>query len=310
LPQARHFLPSCGVTETRYLIGNAGFPGEMRAAVWHDNCICVRRQFEPEAGMTAQGIGGTYRAGLMQRLFGKADQDQNQLVNATELAGVMSGDDTAKRAAAIIAANDADGDGQLTVGELSTGKFAPETLAGLLSIQEYAEADRANRQADDQNAVDEFFAHADVDGDGKLSKDEFDAERTLRMAQSLDAGEAAPQHMFVALRGAADDGVITRDELMVGRRLADVAKAVWLNDPDLDPEFAARLKALQPQMAEPGTGAEPPAQSETPAPPAADTTTVLGDAVRSAELTQTLIARLIRQLEMASPTAPTQELSA
>jgi len=260
--------------------------------------------------MTTEGIGGTFRTGLLQRLFAKADQDQNHTVNATELAGIMSGDDTAKRAAAIVANRDLDGDGQLTMAELSTGSFAPETMAGLLKIQEYAEAGRADRQIDDSKAADEFFAHADIDGDGKLSKDEFDAERTLRMAQSLDAGETAPQHMFMVSRSAADDGVITRDELMVGRRLADVAKAVWLNDPDLDPELAAQLKALQPPLAEPGASAEPPAETETPAPPAADTTTALGKAVRNAELTQTLIARLIQQLEMASPAAPTQELSA
>ncbi|MCS6759186.1 MAG: EF-hand domain-containing protein [Candidatus Devosia euplotis] len=54
--------------------------------------------------------------------------------------------------------------------------------------------------------MDEFFAHTDVDGDGQLSKDEFDVERTLRMAQSLDAGETAAPHSL-PVRAIIDDGV-------------------------------------------------------------------------------------------------------
>ena len=252
--------------------------------------------------MTTQSIGGGLRAGLLQRLFDKVDQDKNQSIVASELAGVMSGDDTATRAAAIVARNDTDGDGQLTAAELSAGKLAPETLAGLLSAQEYAAADRKDRQADDRKAVDDFFAHADSDGDGNLSRDEFDAERTLRMAQSLDAGETAPQHMFVALRSATDGDVITKNEIAVARRLSDVVKPISPDDPDLDPEIAARLAALPHPL--------PPTEGATPAPAPVDTATAMGDAVRGAALTQTLIARLIRQLEMAVPAAPTADMTA
>ncbi|MCS6759185.1 MAG: hypothetical protein MO852_09415 [Candidatus Devosia euplotis] len=44
-------------------------------------------------------------------------------------------------------------------------------------------------------------------------------------------------------------------------------------------------------------------------PPPVDTAAALGDTARNAELAQTLIARLIRQLEMTAPTSPTQDLS-
>ena len=250
--------------------------------------------------MTTQSIGGGLQAGLLQRLFAKADQDQNQSVSAAELASLMSGKDTATRAAAIVVNRDLDSDGQLTMAELSTGKLAPETLSGLLSRQEYVAADRGGRLADDRNAVDDFFTQADSDGDGKLSKDELDAERTLRMARSLDDGEAAPQHMFGAMRGAADDGVITKDELLVGRRLIDIAKAVSADDPHLDPELAKRLPTLQ-RLKE---------DAETPQGPPEDTTTVLSNAVRSAELTQTLISRLLRQLELPRSSGSAQDLTA
>ncbi|MGB3339088.1 MAG: EF-hand domain-containing protein [Devosia sp.] len=222
------------------------------------------------------------------------------MIGAEELAGMLSGEDAPARASAILSKHDLDGDDKLTLAELTHGNLAPETLASLLSRQEYATADRAGRLADDRNAVDDFFARADIDGDGQLSKDEFDAERLLRMAQSLDAGEYAPQHMFGILPGAMEDDVIARGEIPIGRRLVDVATPVKLDEANMDPKLVERLKNLRHLSGE----------AETPGPPRPDTPTALGNAVRSAELTQTLIARLIQQLERGSSLAPTQDLMA
>lgn len=250
--------------------------------------------------MTTAGIGAGFRSGLLERLFAKADLDQSKSVSAEELAGLISGDDAPARASAMIADHDTDGDNHLSLAELTGSKLAPETLSSLLSEQEYAAADRAGRVTDDRKAADEFFASADIDGDGALSRDEYDAERTLRMAASLDAEETAPQHMFAVMRSAIDDGKITRDEIMVGRRLIDVAKPLSLDDPDLDPEVVEMLKNLPPMPKETGT-------PETAQPEPA---TVLGNAVRTAELTQALITRLIRQLELAQPAAPATDITA
>jgi|GEM_PF-1677508 hypothetical protein len=250
--------------------------------------------------MTIDGVSGGLRNGLLQRLFARADSDQSQTLRVDELAGLMSGENATTRAGAIVAVYDQDGDSQLTSAELTGRDFAPETLAGLLSVQEYAAADRDGRQADDRAVVDDFFTRADIDGNGLLSKDEFDAERALGMAQSLDAGAAVPQHLFAVRPGAFDDDVITKDEVLLGRRLVDVAKAVSMDDVNLDPEMLARLAALKDLQPDPATPAAPPV----------DPATVLGDAVRSAELTQTLIARLMRQLELSVPNLPTQDLTA
>lgn len=250
--------------------------------------------------MTTAAVDGGFRAGLLGRLFAKADVDQDKSVSADELAALISGDAAPTRAGAIVAEHDADGDDQLSLPELTGSKFAPETLSGLLSEQEYAAADRSGRATDDRNVADSFFASADIDGDGSLSRAEYDAERTLRMAQSLDAGETAPQHMFAVRPGAFDDDKISRDDIMVGRRLIAIAHAVSLDDPGLDPDLAERLNNLQPTVA--------PADPAEPAQP--DTATALGRAVGSAEMTQALLTRLIHQLELAQASAPTQDVMA
>lgn len=248
--------------------------------------------------MTVGSVGGGFRAGLLERLFTKADSDKSQTVGADELAGLLSGEDASTKASAILASRDLDGDNQLTLAELTGGTLAPETFASLLSAQEYVDADGGARQADNRKALDDFFDRADLDGDGKLSRDEFDAERTLRMAQSLDTDDAVPQHLFAVMPQALDDDVISRDELMLGRRLVDMAKAVSLDDLALDPKLVERLKALHPQGG-----------SETP-PPSLDPVAAMGDAVREADLTHTLIARLIQQLERTIAAPPTQDLLA
>ncbi|WP_108459381.1 EF-hand domain-containing protein [Devosia naphthalenivorans] len=233
----------------------------------------------------------TFQTGLLERLFQRLDQDQSQFVGAEELAGVLTGGDAAQRARQIVVSHDQDRDGRLTLAELGAAKLGPETMSSLLSVQEFKAAPRAERDADNRTAVDELFARADLDGDGKLSLEEFDAERTVQFAQALDRGETSPQHMFGALREAVEDGFLSKDEIMVGRRLIDVADPVDLNNPDLDPELADRLKRVELAMSR---FSEPGGEPKTPT----DTAAVLGNAVRSADFTEALMMRMLRQLEL------------
>lgn len=249
-----------------------------------------------------EGIGGGLRAGLLERLFQHADRNRNQSVGVDEIAALLSGDTADAVARTVVADQDQNGDGELTLAEFAHGRLASETMTGLLSAQEYAEANRSERRADDQRAVEALFARADLDGDGFLSQEEFDAERVLQFARSLDTGEAAPQHMLMAFRRDAGDGKFSKDEILVGRRLVDMLKPVSLDDPNFDPEWRERLKALRPVTpANPDPDAAPIAERPS-------VTEVLSDAVRSAELTETLIARLIQQLERATATPPTQDI--
>jgi Ca2+-binding EF-hand superfamily protein len=239
----------------------------------------------------AVGSGGGFRAGLLERLFRRADQDGSNAVGSDEIQRLLNNSD-AKAAAKIVETHDTNADGSLSLEEFSGARLAPETMQGLLTVQEYRAAARADRQADDRAVIDAMFARADVDGDGALSRDEFDAERALQFAATLDAGDEVPQHMFAVMPGAFDDQV-SKDEIMLGRRLMDVADAIKLDDPDIDPELLERLKAVRPL--DPRGGGEPTA-------PRPDTATVMRDTVNSADLTEALVARLLKQLE-ASATA-------
>lgn len=244
--------------------------------------------------MTLGGIGSGHRAGLLERLFAKADADSSAGLDAGELAALMPDDDAAGRAGALVKQHDRDADGHLSLAEVTEATLTPETLSGLLSIAGYAAASRTEREEDDAKAIDAFFDRADLDGDGSLNQAEYDAGRVAEMAESLDSGAAAPQHMFVVQPDALSDGKLSRDEIMVARRLMDVATPVSLDDPNLDPELVEAIRNLPPP--------EPPAEDAP-----AEAETVLADTIRSADLTQALIERLIRQLERAQPA--TQGLS-
>lgn len=231
---------------------------------------------------------------MLERLFGRADADKNGTLDASELAGLMGGNQKPDRAAALIARHDQDDDQLLSLAEVTGARLAPDTMSDLLTVQEYAAASRLDRRADDQKAVDAFFAQADLDGNGALSREEYDAGRMLGMAEGLDTGAETPQHMFVVSREALADSTVGRDEIMVARRLVDVAKPMSLDDPDLDPEVVDLIKNL-PKL-------------ETPDAPT-EATPSMADTVKNADFTQALVDRLIRMLEQAHPGASTTSLT-
>ncbi len=113
--------------------------------------------------------------------------------------------------------------------------------------------------------------------------------------------------MFAALRDGAGDGQYVRDDIMVGRRLADIADAVQLDDRAvLVTQFVSEQPATpetKPMPVSPETKdvaeAEPADAQEPPA--IAD---VLREHVRMAEMSDVLIARLIQMLGAADRGTP------
>ncbi|QYO78531.1 hypothetical protein [Devosia salina] len=256
--------------------------------------------------MNIDATNGSLRLELVERLFQRADLDRNQALSVEEMAAFVPRE-VAGDAQSIVSGHDEDGDGQLSAAKFAGGILAAQTLQELMSVQEYRDAGRSERQADDLKAVNALFARADVDGDGLLSEEELAADRAIQFAQALDEGADVPQHMFAVRRDGAGDGQYGRDDIMVGRRLTDIADAVRLDDRAvLVTQFVSEqpaTPAADPMPVSPETKdvaeAEPADAQEPPA--IAD---VLREHVRMAEMSDVLIARLIQMLGAADRGTP------
>ena len=130
----------------------------------------------------------------------------------------------------IIAEHDANGDGVLNSDELPKGAFSPMLFEQLLNAQEYRDATPDTRATDDAKAVAQLFERADLDGDGVLSQEEWDAERALGMSRFADGGEPADVSFLVRrdvwnkVTGEGADGEkpagLRPEDILVGRRMA------------------------------------------------------------------------------------------
>lgn len=141
--------------------------------------------------MTTIG-GGALTQQLHQKLFDRLDVDSSQGLGLDELKAA-DGKRSASDFARIFEGLDGDADGKISRAEMSA--------APALSFN-----------TDPNTAVTDLFARADVDGDGRLSIEERDAERTLRRAQGLDAGQQTVPVFLI--RDADEDGLIAPDEVV------------------------------------------------------------------------------------------------
>jgi len=147
------------------------------------------------SALTSQSVWNRFIAG--------ADRDGDGSISGEELAA-LAPEDKGKKA---MTRYDANGDGLLSRDELPEGAFSPTMYSQLLTAQEYRDADPETRRADDAEAIADMFARADVDGDGVLSAEEWDAERTLNMSRFIDGGEL-PDIVIIA-RPRSENGLTT-----------------------------------------------------------------------------------------------------
>lgn len=176
--------------------------------------------------MTSIDTSALSAQAVWTRFIAQADTNSDGDLDRDELAAIDPKADFED----IMKARDADGDGVLSTDELPKGAFSPMLFEQLLNAQEYRDATPEARAADNAKAIDQLFAQADVDGDGMLSKDEWDAERALNMSRYADGGEAADVSFLVSrqvwdsLSSAGEDGEqvagLRPEDIMVGRRMA------------------------------------------------------------------------------------------
>ncbi len=145
------------------------------------------------------------------RFIAAADTDKDGELNGAELEALVPKDKVER----IISLNDKNDDGKLSADETPKGAFNAQLMAVLLGAQAYRDASPEQRATDDMKAIHAFFARADVDGDGYVSKDELDADRAISMAAFLDTGEL-PDTVVMA-RGAPDGTLRSPEDFMVGR---------------------------------------------------------------------------------------------
>lgn len=180
---------------------------------------------------------GSLTQQLYQRLFDRLDTDTSQGVSLDELKAAGGKTDTH---ASAFKALDTDTNGKISRAEMtgSSVALANETLSALVETQasppptalaaskatlSLLDGARSEQETQDINAL---FARADVDGDGKLSDVEWEAEKVLRRASNLDSG-ATSGPVFIAVDGNGD-GLTSANEIRAARPipLALVATAM------------------------------------------------------------------------------------
>lgn len=182
---------------------------------------------------------------IWQRLVTQGDRNADNRLDKAELDAVQADTKTKTDMAAIISAYDTDGDGGLTADELPSAPLGTMTFGALLDYQTYCASDVAGRAADDARIVDAMFARADVDGDGVLSKSEWDAEKAMRQTRWL-MGEAQDDDPVFIVRMGANEEALRREDIAGGRAMRlKVTPIPWDQLPaDVREEIEAHRKAL------------------------------------------------------------------
>lgn len=126
--------------------------------------------------------GASRRAEHEARMFAKVDSDGSGGVDATELAAMLAkspqGDQSAD-SAELLKKMDGNGDGSLSSDELSQGMR--DLMPPPSSTMDFAQSRGAANDDGDSDA----FAQLDADGDGQLSRAEFEAGKPQRPAGGM-----------------------------------------------------------------------------------------------------------------------------
>lgn len=145
---------------------------------------------------TISGLGGTSpswntgqsgqsrKAEHDARMFAKVDSDGSGGVDATELAAMLEHAGQSGDSAELLKKMDGDGDGSLSSDELSQGMR--DLMPPPSSTLDFAQSRGA--AANDASGDSDAFATLDADGDGQLSRSEFEAGR----AQQGPRGAGGP----------------------------------------------------------------------------------------------------------------------
>ncbi|MFT7773125.1 XopAW family type III secretion system calcium-binding effector [Roseateles sp.] len=194
---------------------------------------------------TISGLGGanrswdsaqqTRKAEHDARMFAKVDSDGSGGVDATELAQMLKQGNATGDAdsAALLKQMDSDGDGSLSSDELSQGMR--DLMPPPASTLDFAQARAGSGDEEDGDA--DSFAALDTDGDGQLSRAEFEAARPQQGPQGPQGAGGPPPAQSGGTQATSassstsydpldtnQDGTVSEIERLAGQ-LKELAKA-------------------------------------------------------------------------------------
>lgn len=247
--------------------------------------------------MTA--ISGTMAQNLWQRAFSKADVNADGALNQEEFLVVAP---DGEEAAAVFVTLDTDGDGQLKLDELpQDSSLLPQAYMGI-DVYDFIALSSEEKAAEDKAAVAYLFDDADIDGNGELSHQEWDAYTTMNMAAFVDHGASALDQRPMLIKRVDSDNMKPED-FGVARPLTGLEP---IKMEDMPPEFQARYEAMQERFAKMETymteqhGTD---WREIHSPAREEPVLTLPERVQQAPMTSALMSRLFTQLV----TSATQE---
>ncbi|WP_171015825.1 hypothetical protein [Devosia sp. FKR38] len=234
------------------------------------------------------GVGGT----LLNRLFALADKDRDSKVSGAEMSELLDKVGQKGKIDQVMAAQDADKDGALSLEEWPGKLLSSEAIGQLLTAQDYKAMSPASRAELAQQAKDAYFARVDVDGNGVLNREEIEADKVMNQANYLD-NNALP-NVAVMFRAGADRNAITKDDIMVGQRLdlsAMTASPIkQIAEEDMSDAEKEMLRIVREGAARSPDAGAPPAPVPVPETPEA-----ARERVSSSEFTSALLSRLLAQ---------------
>lgn len=168
--------------------------------------------------MTSTAASSGITSQIWQRLVRQGDTNADNSLSKDEFEALRAGFQGNADIEEIIGSLDANGDGSLSLPELPSSPLDGGMLGPMLDFQEYSKADATTRDQDDKRVVSSLFERADVDRDGFLSKEEMEAESTLRQTRWLE-GKATDSDPVYLIRQGADRDHLSPKDLLVGRRI-------------------------------------------------------------------------------------------
>lgn len=166
---------------------------------------------------TAAGSSGITNQ-VWQRIIRQGDTNADKALSKGEIEALKAAFKDKVDIDQIIRSLDTDGDQSLNSSELPSSPLDVDMLGPMLDWQDYAKADASTRDEDNKRIVASLFERADVDGDGFLSKDEMEAERTLRRTRWLE-GQATDADPVFLINVDADQDRLSPEDFVVLRSI-------------------------------------------------------------------------------------------